>query len=61
MILIFGGTTEGKRVAELFDIIDQQYFYSTKTDSHKQIKGERVFGDMDSSKIKEFCQKRIFG
>ncbi|MDQ2179248.1 cobalt-precorrin-5B (C(1))-methyltransferase CbiD [Marinifilum sp. D714] len=58
MVLIFGGTTEGKRVAELFDIIDQQYFYSTKTDSHKQIKGERVFGDMDSSKIKEFCQKK---
>ena len=58
MVLIFGGTTEGKKVAELFDIIGQQYFYSTKTDSHKQIKGERVFGDMDSSKIKEFCQKK---
>lgn len=58
MILIFGGTTEGKRVAELFDIIGQQYLYSTKTDSHKQIKGERVFGDMDSSKIKEFCQTK---
>ncbi|PXX96059.1 precorrin-6x reductase [Marinifilum breve] len=58
MVLIFGGTTEGKRVAELFDIIGQQYFYSTKTDSHKQIKGERVFGNMDSSKIKEFCQDK---
>ncbi|WP_421920765.1 cobalt-precorrin-5B (C(1))-methyltransferase CbiD [Marinifilum sp.] len=58
MVLIFGGTTEGKKVAELFDIIGQKYFYSTKTDSHKQIKGERVFGDMDGSKIKELCQKK---
>ncbi|NOU61120.1 cobalt-precorrin-5B (C(1))-methyltransferase CbiD [Marinifilum caeruleilacunae] len=57
MILIFGGTTEGKKIAELFDIIGQQYIYSTRSDSHKQIKGERIFGDMKLDKMQEFCQQ----
>ncbi|MRT94624.1 cobalt-precorrin-5B (C(1))-methyltransferase CbiD [Ancylomarina sp. 16SWW S1-10-2] len=57
MILIFGGTTEGKIVAELFDIIGQPYFYSTRTDTHKQIKGTRVFGELDGQKMKVFCQE----
>ncbi len=57
MVLIFGGTTEGKIVAELFDIIGQEYFYSTKTDAHKTIKGKRVYGDMDVTEMKQFCRK----
>ncbi len=55
MILIFGGTTEGKKVAELFDITGQEYFYSTKTNAHKDIKGERVYGGMDAGEMREFC------
>lgn len=57
MVLVFGGTTEGKKVAELFDVIEQDYFYSTKTDAHKYIKGTRVFGGMDAPKINRFCQE----
>jgi cobalt-precorrin-5B (C1)-methyltransferase len=57
MILIFGGTTEGKKVAELFDLIGKDYFYSTKTNAHKGIKGKRVFGEMDVSKMKLFCMR----
>lgn len=55
MILIFGGTTEGKKIAELFDIIGQNYIYSTKTDAHKNIKGKRIFGEMDSRRMESFC------
>lgn len=58
MILIFGGTTEGKKVAELFDVVGQEYWYSTKTDAHKSIKGRRVFGEMNFSGIAEFCREK---
>ncbi len=57
MILIFGGTTEGKKVAELFDIIGQEYFYSTKTDAHKTIKGKRFYGGMDADEMRLFCSE----
>lgn len=57
MVLIFGGTTEGKIIAELFDVIGQEYFYSTKTDTHKQIKGKRVFGDLTRRKMLDFCKE----
>jgi len=55
MVLIFGGTTEGKKVAEMFDVIGQDYFYSTKTDAHKSVKGKRVYGEMELQKMKSFC------
>ncbi len=55
MILVFGGTTEGKRVAQLFDTIQQSYFYSTRTDAHREIKGKRIFGAMDQKEIMTFC------
>ena len=55
MVLIFGGTTEGKKVAEQFDTIGQNYFYSTLTDAHQNVKGKRVFGEMDATKLYSFC------
>ncbi len=55
MILVFGGTTEGKIVARLFDTIQQSYFYSTRTDAHKEVKGKRIFGAMDKDEIIAFC------
>lgn len=57
MVLIFGGTTEGKIVAELFDIIGQEYYYSTKTDAHKTVKGTRVFGGMNTAEMHLFCSQ----
>jgi cobalt-precorrin-5B (C1)-methyltransferase len=56
-VLIFGGTTEGKKVAALFDTIGQSYIYSTKTDAHKNIKGHRIWGDMDVAKMKAYCRE----
>ena len=58
MVLVFGGTTEGKLVAELFDQIGQAYFYSTKSDAHQHIKGERIFGAMDQKEMDSFCEDR---
>ncbi len=55
MILIFGGTTEGREVAKQLDIVGQDYFYSTRSDTHKDIKGKRVFGGMDVAEMKSFC------
>lgn len=58
MILVFGGTTEGKKIAQIFDVIGQPYFYSTKTDFKQKINGTRISGEMDSEKITEFCQQK---
>lgn len=56
MILVFGGTTEGKQVAELLDFLNEQYFYSTKTGSKISIHGESISGAMDSGQIIDFCK-----
>ncbi|GAF02094.1 cobalt-precorrin-5B (C(1))-methyltransferase CbiD [Saccharicrinis fermentans] len=57
MVLVFGGTTEGMIVAELFDQIGQAYFYSTKSDVHQQIKGKRIFGAMNQEALNTFCEE----
>lgn len=57
MVLIFGGTTEGKRVAQLLDVIEQDYVYSTKTDAHREVKGQRIVGALDQKAIEHYCQK----
>ncbi len=57
MILLFGGTTEGRQAAELFDIIGQPYFYSTKTESGQPVGGRKISGDMDPGRIIVFCHE----
>lgn len=62
MILIFGGTTEGKIVAELFNTINQKYIYSTKTEikakaTDEIVKGDRISGAMGCEEMKQFCHK----
>ncbi|MCG6190281.1 cobalt-precorrin-5B (C(1))-methyltransferase CbiD [Maribellus maritimus] len=54
MVLVFGGTTEGKKTAEILDFIEEPYFYSTKTDVHSEWKGKSISGEMDVMKIVEF-------
>lgn len=57
MILVFGGTTEGKKVAEVLDFIGEFYFYSTKTDIRFEMKGNAISGEKDMHKIIGFCHK----
>jgi cobalt-precorrin-5B (C1)-methyltransferase len=58
MILLFGGTTEGRQVAEFFDIIGQPYFYSTKTESGQSVGGRKITGAMDAGRIISFCREK---
>ncbi len=55
MILVFGGTTEGIKTAEILDFIGEPYFYSTKTDVRFEMQGKPVSGEMDAQKIVAFC------
>ncbi len=58
MILVFGGTTEGKVVAELLDFMGEPYFYSTKTISSVTIGGQIITGAMDAGQIMAFCKQQ---
>lgn len=57
MILIFGGTTEGRMAVNVCDEAHKDYFYSTKGDSQKidLAHGIRITGALDSDALKEFC------
>lgn len=56
MILVFGGTTEGRIVAELLSSIDLPFYYSTKLESQPDVPGTRIFGIMDADLIARFCK-----
>ncbi len=55
MILVFGGTTEGKKTAALLDFLSEPYLYSTKTKSSLKIKGKNIFGAKDFDEISKLC------
>ena len=55
MILVFGGTTEGKQVAKTLDELGKQYTYSTKTPVRFEGKGIAISGAMQAQEIEEFC------
>ena len=57
MILIFGGTTEGRLAADLCDTSGQPFYYSTRGD-HQSVSlrhGVRLSGEMSSDDIRRFC------
>ncbi|CAL2095460.1 Precorrin-6A reductase [Tenacibaculum sp. 190524A02b] len=58
MILVFGGTTEGKQVASFLDELLLPYYYSTKTEVSFIGKGVPIFGEMTTKKIEEFCHEK---
>ncbi len=57
MILIFGGTTEGRIAANVCDCAGKKFFYSTKNGSQNiNVKnGCIISGAMDSASIVKFC------
>lgn len=58
MILIFGGTTEGRIAVDVCEEAGRPFFYSTKSDL-QQIEthnGLRLSGGMSADEIKTFCQ-----
>ena len=60
MILVFGGTTEGRKAVEVLEEAGGTYYYSTRSDGQKIdfINGVHLTGDMDVSKMIECCRER---
>lgn len=56
MILIFGGTTEGRVAVQVLDEAGREYFYSTKGDVQQieLVHGKRLTGAMTEELMKEF-------
>lgn len=57
MILIFGGTTEGRLAAEVCDAAGSPFFYSTKGSDQEVplLHGTRLTGAMDPDAMSRFC------
>ncbi len=59
MILVFGGTTEGRKAAEVLEEAGSSYFYSTKT-GEQDISlhhGVCIDGAMDKEGMQSFCEE----
>ena len=60
MILIFGGTTEGRIVSSVLDESGKEYYYSTKGAFQEidLVHGERVSGAMTHSVMRDFIREK---
>ena len=58
MILVFGGTTEGRKAVEVLEEGGLPYFYSTKTGEQDITlhHGQRIDGALDEEAMRAFCQ-----
>ena len=58
MILVFGGTTEGRKAVEVLEESGNAYFYSTKTGEQDIAlhHGTRLDGALDEEAMLSFCQ-----
>lgn len=60
MILIFGGTTEGRTAARVIDEAGKLFYYSTKG-NEQEINlqhGERITGALDTGQMEAFCREK---
>ena len=59
MILLFGGTTEGRKAVEVLEEAGTPYYYSTKTGEQPVALhyGQRVDGAMDADMMQHFCSQ----
>ena len=59
MILVFGGTTEGRKAAEVLEEAGNVYYYSTKTGEQDITlhHGQRIDGAMDAVAMLTFCRE----
>lgn len=60
MILIFGGTTEGREAVDVCEQAGTPFYYSTKSDTQEVelVNGVRLCGPMTAKDITEFCQEK---
>ena len=59
MILVFGGTTEGRKAVEVLEEVGNAYYYSTKTGEQDIAlhHGHRIDGALDAEAMRTFCQE----
>ena len=59
MILVFGGTTEGRKAAEVLEEAGKLFYYSTKTGEQDITlhHGKRIDGALDAEAMQRFCQE----
>ena len=59
MILVFGGTTEGRKAVEMLEEGGSPYFYSTKTGEQDLTlhHGQRIDGALDAESMQNFCRE----
>ena len=59
MVLVFGGTTEGRKAIEALEEAGSTFYYSTKTGEQEVTlhHGIRIDGAMDKETMTSFCQK----
>ena len=59
MILVFGGTTEGRKAVEVLEEGGSPYFYSTKTGEQDLTlhHGQRIDGALDAESMQNFCRE----
>ena len=59
MILVFGGTTEGRKTVEVLEEAGSPYFYSTKTGEQELSlhNGLRIEGAMNAETMYSFCKE----
>ena len=59
MILVFGGTTEGRKAAAVLEEGGSPYFYSTKTGEQDLTlhHGQRIDGALDAEAMQHFCRE----
>ena len=60
MILVFGGTTEGRKAVEVLEEAGTNYFYSTKTGEQDITlhHGQRIDGALDAEAMLAFCREQ---
>ena len=60
MILVFGGTTEGRKAVEVLEEAGNAYFYSTKTGEQDITlhHGQRIDGALDAEAMQTFCRQQ---
>lgn len=59
MILVFGGTTEGRIAIDVLEEAGKPFYYSTKSSGQEVMlhNGVRIIGAMTAEDIKRFCQE----
>ena len=59
MILVFGGTTEGRKAAKVLEEAGKLFYYSTKTGEQDITlhHGKRIDGALDAEAMQRFCQE----